>query len=313
MTTLITGASGFVGRRLARSLVERGHSIRTCVREPDMSLSSDQVLVPQPGISIDHWRTLIRGCDNVIHLIARAHILNELDADPLTAFREINTNMTQACATAAALEGVRRFVFVSSIGVLGNATSNRPLTVTDSLAPHSPYAISKAEAEQVVRGVAESHSMEWTIVRPPLVYGPKARGNVRAMMKALEKRIPLPFGCVTQNQRSLIALDNLVDLLITCINHPAAANQTFLASDGEDLSTADLLRRLGHAMGCPTHLLPVPTMLLWAGARLLGRGDMAQQLLGSLQVDIGHTRCTLDWTPPISVDEGFRLAAEERL
>jgi nucleoside-diphosphate-sugar epimerase len=152
--------------------------------------------------------------------------------------------------------------------------------------------------------------MQWTIVRPPLVYGPHAPGNMRSMMQALHKHLPLPLACVTDNRRSLVALDNLVDLLITCLDHPAAANQTFLVSDGDDLSTADLLRRLGRAMGHPARLFPVPTSLLRAGARLMGKGDMAQRLLGSLQVDIGHTRRTLGWTPPVSVDEGLRRAAE---
>lgn len=313
MTILITGASGFVGRRLIQALLERGHSIRVGVRALDASLGPHQVVVPQPGMPIEHWRALVRGCDTVVHLVARAHILKEHDSDPLSAFRVINTDMTHACALASALEGVRRFVFVSSIGVHGNATSDHPITVTDHLAPHSPYAISKAEAELALRTIAENRPLEWTIVRPPLVYGPNAPGNMGSLIKALQKGIPLPLGCVTDNRRSLVALDNLVDLLITCLYHPAAANETFIVSDGEDLSTADLLHRLGQAIGRPARLVPVPTLLLWAGAHLLGKGDMAQRLLGSLQVDIGHTRRTLGWRPPISVDEGLRKAAERRL
>jgi nucleoside-diphosphate-sugar epimerase len=152
--------------------------------------------------------------------------------------------------------------------------------------------------------------MQVVIVRPPLVYGPGVKANFAAMMRAVQRGLPLPFASVTHNRRSFVALDNLVDLLITCLDHPAAANQTFLVSDGEDLSTADLLRRLGQAMGHPARLLPVPTGLLWAGARLLGKGDMAQRLMGSLQVNIDHTRDTLGWAPPISVDEGLRRAAE---
>jgi len=310
MTTLITGATGFVGRRLVNTLLAQGRPVRAAVRAPDATLQSPQVMVPSRGASIEQWRPLVEGCDTVVHLLARAHVMHDQAPDPLAAFRLVNTELTKACAAAAAAEGVRRFVFVSSIGVHGNATTTRPIEASDPLAPHSPYARSKAEAEQALRRTAEAQSMQWTIVRPPLVYGPCAPGNMRSMMQALHKHLPLPLACVTDNRRSLVALDNLVDLLINCLDHPAAANQTFLVSDGEDLSTADLLRRLGRATGHPARLFPVPTSLLWAGARLLGKGDMAQRLLGSLQVDIDHTRRTLGWTPPVSVDEGLRRAAE---
>lgn len=310
MTTLITGATGFVGRRLVSTLQSLGRPVRAAVRAPDASLQTPQVVVPSPGATIDAWRPLVKGCDTVVHLLARAHVLQDEAPDPLAEFRLVNTEMSRACAAAAAAEGVRRFVFVSSIGVQGNATTARPIEAQDPLAPHSPYAQSKAEAELALRQLAPAASMEWTIVRPPLVYGPQAPGNMRSLMRALHRHLPLPLARVTDNRRSLVALDNLVDLLITCLDHPAAANQTFLVSDGEDLSTADLLRRLGQAMGHPARLLPVPTGLLWAGARLLGKGDMAQRLMGSLQVNIDHTRDTLGWAPPISVDEGLRRAAE---
>jgi len=310
MTTLITGATGFVGRRLVNTLQSLGRPVRAAVRTQVASLQAPQVVVPSPGATIDAWRPLVEGCDTVVHLLARAHVLHDQAPDPLAEFRLVNTEMASACAAAAAAEGVRRFVFVSSIGVQGNATAARPIEVQDPLAPHSSYAQSKAEAELALRQLAQAESMEWTIVRPPLVYGPGAPGNMRSMMQALHRHIPLPLARVTDNRRSVVALDNLVDLLITCLDHPAAAKQTFLVSDGEDLSTADLLRRLGQAMGHPARLLPVPTCLLWAGARLLGKGAMAQRLLGSLQVNIDHTRVTLGWAPPISVDEGLRRAAE---
>ncbi|MGC4367137.1 NAD-dependent epimerase/dehydratase family protein [Hydrogenophaga sp. R2] len=310
MTTLITGSTGFVGRRLVNTLHSQGRPVRAAVRAPDASLQVPQVVLPSPGTTIDDWRPLIKGCDTVIHLLARAHVMQDEASDPLAAFRLVNTEMTKACAAAAAAEGVRRFVFVSSIGVQGNATTVRPIEAQDPLAPHSPYAQSKAEAELALRQLAEAESMEWTIVRPPLVHGPNAPGNMHILMRVLHKRVPLPLAGVIHNRRSLVAVDNLVDLLIRCIDHPRAANQTFLVSDGEDLSTADLLQRLGNAMGRSPLMFRVPTSVLWAGARWMGRGDLAQRLLGNLQVNIDHTRQTLGWEPPISVDEGLRRAAK---
>jgi nucleoside-diphosphate-sugar epimerase len=308
MTTLITGSTGFVGRRLVNTLQSLGRPVRAAVRAPDASLQVPQVVVPSPGTTIDAWRPLVKGCDTVVHLLARAHVMQDEAPDPLTAFRLVNTEMTKACAAAAAAEGVRRFVFVSSIGVQGNATTTRPIEAQDPLAPHSPYAQSKAEAELALRQLAQAESMEWTVVRPPLVYGPQAPGNMRSLMRALHRHLPLPLACVTDNRRSLVALDNLVDLLITCLDHPAAANQAFLVSDGEDLSTAALLRRLGHAMGRPARLLPVPVGAIALGAKLLGKPEIFQSLCGSLQVDMNKTRELLGWCPPIGVDEGLKRA-----
>jgi len=210
----------------------------------------------------------------------------------------------------AAASGVRRFVFVSSVKVNGESTSpEQPFRQDDPAAPVDPYGISKREAEDGLREIAAATGMEVVIVRPPLVYGPGVKANFAALMNAVKRGLPLPLGSVTENRRSLVALDNLVDLLITCIDHPAAANQTFLVSDDEDLSTADLLWRLGKAMGRPARLFPMPPALLRTGAALLGKSDMAERLLGNLQVDITHTKQTLGWTPPITVDEGLRRAA----
>lgn len=310
VTILITGATGFIGRRLTQSLLDRGFLVRAAVRTLDPLLNVQQVLVPQIATEFESWRPLVKGCDTVVHLIARVHILDECHPDPLSAFRAVNVEILRACALAAAHEGIRRFILVSSIGVHGNASSTQPISVTDQLAPCSSYAISKAEAELALCAVAVEHGMQWTIIRPPLVYGAGAPGNMQSMMLVLSKRIPLPLACVTDNRRSFVAIDNLVDLLTTCLNHPAAANQVFLVSDGEDISTADLLQRLGRAMDRPALLFPVSVAFLWVAARLMGKSDMAQRLLGSLQVDIEHTRSALAWNPPLSVDEGLRRATE---
>lgn len=234
----------------------------------------------------------------------------ERASNPLVEFQRVNVEGTLNLAKQAAETGVRRFVFVSSVKVNGEGTAaGHPFTASDTAAPQDPYGISKMEAEQGLCQIAADTGMEVVIVRPPLIYGPGVKANFASLMRAVQRGIPLPLASVTHNRRSFVALDNLVDLLITCIDHPAAANQTFLVSDGEDLSTADLLRRLGQAMEKPARLIPVPPSLLQVGANLLGKGDMAQRLLGNLQVDISHTRNTLNWHPPISVDEGLRRAA----
>jgi len=251
----------------------------------------------------------LTGVTVVIHAAARVHVLQDGSENPLAEFRKVNVLGTLQLAKQAAAAGVRRFLFISSIGVNGNETCARPFSVMDEPKPQSDYALSKYEAEEGLRALATQTGMEVVIIRPPLVYGPGAPGNFGSLLRWLNRRVPLPLGAATANRRSFVALDNLVDLILTCMDHPAAANQTFLISDGEDLSTADLLRRLGQAIGRPALLFSLPTALLWAGARLLGKTEMAHQLLGSLQVNIDHTRRTLGWTPPVAVDEGLRRVA----
>jgi nucleoside-diphosphate-sugar epimerase len=313
MTVLITGASGFIGQHLARTLLARSWATRLVTRRPLHAETGAEIVELQAaGQRPEDWRQAVDGCDAIVHLAARAHVLKDGAADPLAVFREANLQLSLACAEAAAGAGVRRFVFVSSIGVHGNQTGGKPFEAHDDLAPCTPYAQSKMEAEQALKTFCQGTGMELVVVRPPLVYGPNAPGNFASLMRALQRGMPLPLGAVTANRRSLVALDNLVDLLLTCIHHPAAADEAFLVSDGEDLSTADLLRRMGEALGHPAKLVPVPTRLLHWVAALLGKGDTAQRLLGSLQVDITHTQQTLGWTPPISVDEGLRRAAAGR-
>ena len=238
-----------------------------------------------------------------------------LDAvfDPLADFRKVNVEGTINLAVQAASAGVKRFVFISTIGVNGAETFDSPFDIQDVPAPHSHYAISKYEAEVGLQALALESDMEVVVIRPPLCYGPNAPGNFGALMRWMQRKLPLPFGAVTHNRRSLVGLDNLVDLILTCIDHPRAANQTFLVSDGEDLSTADLLHRMGRAMKQPASMFPVPTPLLAAAAYFLGKKSVAQSLLGSLQVDIRKTCEILDWKPPLSVDEGLRRAAHKGL
>jgi nucleoside-diphosphate-sugar epimerase len=251
---------------------------------------------------------LLAGQDCVVHLAARVHVMNDAVPDPLAEFRAANVELTVHLARQAAQAGVHRFIFISSVKVNGEETAaDRPFTANDTPQPQDPYGVSKMEAEQALRSLAAQIGLEVVIIRPPLVYGPGVKANFAALMRAVQRGWPLPLGTV-RNQRSLVALDNLVDFIITCITHPQAANQTFLVSDGQDISTTELVRGMARAAGVPARLLPVPVWVLQAGAALLGKGDAVQRLCGNLQVDISKARRLLGWVPPISVDEGLRRA-----
>ena len=307
---LVTGASGFVGSHLLKRFAYRKEGEATgTVRAASSAIKADMVAVGDIDQHTD-WSAALKNPQVVIHTAARAHIMNDQATEPLAAFREVNVAGTLNLARQAAAAGVRRFVFISSIKVNGEQTApGRPFTCDDTPAPEDPYGISKLEAEQGLQQIALETGMEVVIIRPPLVYGPGVKGNFASMIKLVEKGLPLPFGAI-DNRRSLVGLDNLVDLIITCIDHPNAANQVFLVSDGEDLSTSGLLRRVAKAMGKPSRLIPVPAVLLQLGATVLGKKAVGQRVLGSLQVDISSTRERLDWTPPVSVDEGLRRCFE---
>lgn len=311
MSVLVTGANGFVGRALCVALAHSGQAVVAAARQtlPDRAPNIMNFQIRTLAIDTD-WQHGLQGCDAVIHLAARVHVMTETAADPLTEFRRVNVDGTLNLARQAAAAGVRRFIFVSSIKVNGESTRlDQAFTANDVSSPQDPYSISKHEAEQGLRKLAVETGMEVVIIRPPLVYGAGVRANFQRMMRCLKWGVPLPLGAI-QNKRSLVALDNLVDLIIVCLNHPLAANQTFLVADGEDLSTPELLRRMAHALGRPARLIPVPTSLLGVGAVLLGQRDMDQRLCGSLQVDISKTRMLLGWNPPISVDEGLHRTAQ---
>ena len=312
MNILLTGATGFLGNRLATTL----HS------NPDVDLSvavRRHVVMPASQIvevlgldSNTDWSTSLVNKKVVIHAAARAHVMKDEKADPLVEYRRVNVDGTLKLARQAAVAGVQRFIFISSIKVNGEQTLlGQPFTADDVPAPEDAYGISKWEAEQGLQQLASETGMEVVIIRPPLVYGPGVKGNFSSMMKLVAKGIPLPLGSI-DNQRSLVALDNLVDMIITCIDHPAAANQVFLAADGHDLSTTELLRSVARAMGKPSRLIPVPSSLLMLGATLIGRKAMAQRLLGSLQVDISKARDLLGWEPPITVEEGLMRCFESQ-
>jgi nucleoside-diphosphate-sugar epimerase len=306
---LVTGANGFVGRAMCAYAVAQGFIVIGITR----SLCSLPKGVKNVVVGdIDDrtiWREVLSGGDLIVHLAARAHVMSDTAVDPLEEFRRINMKGTLNLAGQAADAGVRRLVFVSSIGVNGAETFERPFGAEDEGAPQTPYAVSKYEAELGLQALAAKTEMEVVIIRPPLVYGSGAPGNFASLMRWLRRGVPLPLGAIN-NQRSLVALDNLVDLLVTCLTHPGAANQIFLVSDGEDVSTPELLRHMGQAMGRPARLVPVPASLLKLVAAMLGKQDMARRLCGSLQIDMSKTEELLGWRPPFSIDKALKKAAE---
>ncbi|XKF14802.1 SDR family oxidoreductase [Halomonas sp. BLK-85] len=300
----MTGATGFVGKAVAQCLqVKPAFNLRSAVR----NLGNDSLDHEEKISAIEcgtDWNQALTGTEVVIHAAARAHIIKDEVQDPLAEYRKVNVEGTLNLATQAAQVGVRRFIFVSSIGVNGNLSS-RPFTETDTPCPAEPYAKSKSEAEKGLWDIHRQTGIDVVIIRSPLVYGPNAPGNFNSLVRWIDRGLPLPLGSI-HNKRSLVALDNLVDLIITCVDHPAAANQVFLAGDGHDVSTTELLRGVGQAMGKPARLIPVPAGMLMFGASLLGEQVVAQRLLGSLQVDISKARNVLGWEPPLSVEEGLR-------
>ncbi|MBA1190715.1 SDR family oxidoreductase [Pseudomonas entomophila] len=308
---LVTGANGFVGRALVGHLLRRhDHDVVAGVRRPEAHVPTGAEKRTVPALWADaEWTAALAGIDQVVHTAARVHVMDETEADPLTAFRRVNTEGTLALAEQAAKAGVRRFVFISSIKVNGEQTApGQPFDADQPVAPTDPYGLSKHEAEQGLLRLARDTAMEVVIIRPVLVYGPGVGANFASLMRWLKRGLPLPLGAV-RNRRSLVSLDNLVDLIAVCLDHPNAANQVFLVSDGEDLSTTDLLRRLGQALGRRPWLLPVPSQLMALAARLVGRTSITQRLLGSLQVDIGKNRRLLGWQPVVTVDHALRTTA----
>lgn len=302
---LITGASGFVGSALLAGLADS----RTYQPVPVARVASRR-LTSRSMIQVSDLNELtvdqISNCSVIVHCAARAHVMREGAVDFLAEYRKANVENTLELAIKAAKGGVKRFIFISSIKVNGELTSpGKPFRPDDNPSPQDPYGTSKLEAEQSLLALSSEKGMEVVIIRPPLVYGPAAKGNFAELARLIQKGLPLPLGSI-ENKRSLVGLDNLVDLIIHCIDHPAAANQVFLAGDGEDLSTTELLRGVGKAMGKPARLIPVPAGVLQLGAILLGKKATAQRLLGSLQIDISKTRELLGWTPPYSVEEGLR-------
>lgn len=306
---LITGANGFVGRALCAGMLLQGWQIAGGVRcQRQLPAGVRTVVVGSINGETD-WLDALDGVNEVIHLAARVPVMNDTAVDPLAEFRKVNVDGTLNLARQAAKAGVKRFIFFSSIGVLGSETLLSPFSELSEPNPHSDYAVSKLEAEEGLKKICAETGMEFVIIRPPLIYGASAPGNFARLLRLVNLSLPLPLGAIN-NQRSMVSLENLVDFVNLCIIHPKAANQIFLVADGTDVSTPKLIRLLGEGMGKSVRLAPVPVKLLELVASVIGKQNMVQQLCGSLQIDIGKARNVLNWTPPVPVDEGLRRAAQ---
>jgi nucleoside-diphosphate-sugar epimerase len=306
-TVLVTGANGFIGRALCGVLAASGRRVRKAVRMPVPGLP-DAVVVGDIGPDTD-WRTALEGVSGVVHLAARTHVLRETATDPLAAYRKINVSGTERLARSAAAGGIRRLVIVSSVKVSGERTEERPFTEDGAPRPEDAYGVSKWEAEQSLSRIAAETGLEVVALRPPLVYGPGVKGNFLRLMNLVARGVPLPLGAV-DNRRSLIYTGNLAGAIVKALDAPQAAGRTYLVSDGEDVSTPDLVRGLARALGVKPRLLSLPLSALDLGARLAGRRAEFVRLTSSLQVDSSRIRRELDWRPPFTLAQGLELTAK---
>ena len=307
---VITGPTGFVGQALISNLIQQEFSVTAAVRRPTDTLppSVQQITVGDLLPETD-WQLALSDVDTVVHLAARVHVMNDRAEDPIAVFHHVNVEGTVRLAECAVQEGVRRFVFVSSIKVNGEGTGHAALTEQETPAPQDPYAVSKWKAEQILRKIEAESGLEVVILRPPLIYGPDVKANFLNLVKLVDKGIPLPLGCVN-NMRSLLGLSNMVSAITTCITHEKAAGKTYLLSDGEDVSTPELVRRIAIALGKKPRLLPVPTILLRLAGKLTGKSAQIDRLLGSLVIDSSKIRDDLNWQPTCSMQEELAKMAK---
>ena len=305
---LLTGSSGFLGKHLLNHF-GNSKDIIALSRNSEADFPNS-IFVPNFNSESDFSEAVLnKHC--IIHCAARVHVMNDSVNNPLEVYREVNTHGTANLARQAAQAGVKRFIFISSIKVNGEGTKqDKPFTAFDPHAPQDDYGVSKSEAEEALFAIGKETGMEIVVIRPTLVYGPGVKANFASLMNLVSKGIPLPFACITQNKRSLVSVTNLVDLIITCIDHPKAANQTFLVSDDCDVSTSQMIREMAKALGKATWQLSVPIWCYNLTGKLFNKSDVVDRLTGSLQVDITHTKKTLGWTPPQTLEEGFKKTAE---
>lgn len=307
-SVLITGAAGFVGQALVQALQAQHRAVRRVLRQSAPGKARGDIIIGDINLDTD-WQAALQGISCVVHLAARTHVIDEQDTDALAAYRLANVEATRNLAQQAAAAGVRRFVFLSSIKVNGETTDVHPFTRDDAPRPLDAYGISKHEAEEALQRIGADTGMEIVILRPPLVYGPGVKGNFLRLLQAVARGTPLPLASI-RNQRSLVYVGNLVDAIVTCIDAPAAAGKTWLVSDGEDVSTPELIRKLAAALGKRPRLLPWPPALLHCVATLFGKQAAVMRLTGSLVVDSGDLRRELGWQPRYSLDQGLNATAQ---
>jgi len=310
MRILVTGAGGFVGRPLCKELVHRGYRVKAAMRtHGQLSADGETVTVGEIDAATK-WADALKGVDTVMHLAARVHVMKDKAADPLTEYLKVNLYGTSNLAQQAASAGVKRLVYVSTVKVNGERTTDdRPFVESDLPDPQDPYAISKLQAEEVLHSISAETGLEVVIVRPPLVYGPDVKGNFFSLLAAIHKGFPLPLAGAN-GLRSMVYVGNLVDALAACATHPAAARQTYLVSDGEDIATAMLVAKLSHALGRNSRSFYVSPGLLRAAATVLRRAEQVDRLFGSLRVNDQKLRTELGWTPPFTMEQGLKATAD---
>lgn len=301
---LLTGSTGFVGQHLIPEL--KDDYVLSYINRSDNGYPNQHIANID---AVSDYTRALKEINVVIHCAARVHIMAEKSESPLDEFRAVNTQGTLNLATQAARAGVKRFIFVSTIKVNGESTTGRSPFNEQENAPEDPYGISKAEAEQKLLALGKQTGMEIVIIRPPLVYGKGVKANFASLMCLVNKGFPLPFRAINKNKRSLVSVYNLVDLIKLCIKHPNAINQVFLVSDDHDLSTAEMIQLMAKVQGKSNLALPVPPTLFSLAGSLLGKKQVVDRLIGSLQVDITYTKNTLNWAPPYSVEDGFKFSA----
>jgi len=309
MKVLVTGATGLIGRALCPLLRSRGFAVRAAVRgraalAADIEVATIDALGPAT-----HWSAAVSGADAIVHLAGRAHVLGDVGPDEAATVHAMNVEATAHLARAATRAGVRRFVFVSTAKVHGEQNVGGPWIEQDPPAPQDLYAQSKWEAEQTLTQLSRTSALEVVILRPPLVYGPGVKANFLRLLRTVDRGLPVPLGAI-RNRRSLVYVDNLADAIATCLDRPAAANRTFLVSDGEDVSTPELIRRVAAALDRPARLVSVPLWMLRVGARMLGRSADFERLAGDLAVDASAIRRDLRWQPLHSMQAGLEATAK---
>ena len=304
---LVTGSSGFVGKPLCKTLIAKGYQVRQITRNKALANGNDVVFIDSIGSQTD-WTEALKGVDTVIHLAARAHMMNETSQNPIEVYREINTFGTTKLAQDALKQGIKRFIYISTIKVNGESTIV-PFRESSTPNPTDPYGISKFEAEKLLKDLCKNTPMNLVILRPPLIYGPAAKGNVQRIISLIQKGIPLPFGCIN-NKRTMLYLNNLIDLLLHILGYQEKINDTFLVSDRESLSTKELVQELAAVLNPKQIIAPVPICILKALGRILGRSDEIQRLTENLEVDTTYLTQKLGWKPPYSPQQGLRETAE---
>lgn len=314
MKLLLTGTTGFLGKALASTLTKKADiDVIASGRSTAQRNRANYLYIDSLDANAK-FKLLDKKINTIIHCAARVHIMNDTSSNPIDAFREVNTYGTLNLAQQAADAGIKRFIFISSIKVNGESTElGKPFKPDDNFIPTDPYGLSKYEAEVGLRKIAKETGMEVVIIRPPLVYGPGVKANFASMMKWVNRGVPLPLGGIKDNKRSLVSLDNLVDLIITCIDHPQAANQMFLVSDNDDVSTTELLQNMAIALIVKSRLIPIPVSWCNFTSRLIGKPAISQRLCGSLQVDISKTMDLLNWKPPYSSTLSMKKTADDFL